>query len=562
VSFTSFLKGRRLHPAVLIATAGAVVQIVQWAQARPLWLDEEMIALNVRERGIAALAGPLWLGQSAPLGWLAIERVMLVTFGQNERALRALPVAFGIATLFAAAWVGRRWLTPVAACLFVFLCASAGWLTFHFFELKPYSADAFWGLLLPALAAWAAESIGRRTGPERETRAATWWTVAAAGQWFGNGALLVTPFCAVVLVSTVWRRRGLSAAVRATAPALLWAAAFALHFWLAMRFTWGSSYLHEVWAGAMPPADAGLIDRLHWLGAQFAPFAGKPGGTGLAALFWLLAIGGFAIAVRVDLPLRLAFATVPVAAFLLAGLRLVPLYERLSLWMVPSLYVGIALTADAGVRLARRGIARRGVPEQAIAAAVLSAAAVLMIDIGKHGIENLGFRPARSNHMLDDRSAVRWLMAHRQPGDVVMTTYLALPAIWWYGGITIAPPNLGRRLPDGSPIFEVGYSAPGGDCHEGALGDALAGHPRVLVYLGFRFDDVPRWFDDFLLDRLSALGTMTAYKAFVERTRVAIFDLRERSARAGAAYGAADAGGRDESVTALGCLGVRPTRRW
>jgi hypothetical protein len=555
------LTAKRPHPAIVIAAAGAAVQIVQWAaRPRPLWLDEEMIALNVRDRAVAALAGPLWLGQSSPLGWLAAERLVLVIFGQSERALRALPVAFGIATIFTAAWIGRRWLTPIAACLFVFLCASAGWLTFHFFELKPYSADAFWGLLLPALAAWAAEPIGRGAEPTgRERRAAAWWTVAAVGQWFGNGALLVTPFCAVVLLSTVWRRRGLPAAVRAAVPALLWAAAFVLHFWLAMRFTWGSRYLHDVWAGAMPPADAGLVDRLRWLGAQFAPFAVKPGGTGLGMLFWILAIAGFAIAVAVDPPLRLAFATVPVAAFLLAGLRLVPFYERLSLWMVPSLYVGIALAADAGLRLLPPAFARRRAAETAIAAATLAAVVVLAIDIGKRGIDNLGFRPARSNHMLDDRSAVRWMMAHRQPGDVVMTTYLALPAVWWYGGISIGPPNVGQRMPDGSPILEIGYTAPGGACRDDALRQALAGHTRVLVYFGFRFDDVPAWFDDFLLDRLSGLGEMSVYKPFVERSRVAVFDLRRQSARRGPRYGVSDGGA---GAIALGCVGVRPAQRW
>ena len=44
--------------------------------------------------------------------------------------------------------------------------------------------------------------------------------------------------------------------------------------------------------------------------------------------------------------LALLFATVPVAAVLLAALRVVPFYERLTLWMVPSLYVGVALLAD------------------------------------------------------------------------------------------------------------------------------------------------------------------------------------------------------------------------
>lgn len=552
---------KRVPPAALIAAAGAAVQIGQWARARPLWLDEEMIVLNVRDRGIAALGGALWLGQSAPFGWLALERAAMLVAGQGERALRAVPALFGVATILAALWIGRRWMTPVAAAVLVFICSSAAWFTFHFFELKPYSADAFWGLLIPALTAWAADPM-ERGSPDPRRRTVIWWIVVAVGQWFGNGALLVTPFCAVVMLGAIWRRRGGRAALRAAAPGLLWAGAFALHFTLTMRFTWGSAYLHDYWAGAMPPAGSTLGERLGWLAAQLAPFASKPASTGFAALFWVVSIAGFVLATRVDAALRLAFASVPLAAFVLAGLRLVPLFERLSLWMLPALYVGVALGADAALGIARAGFARRRAPALAVAAIVAAAVLVLTIDIGQRGIRDLGNRPPRSNHLLDDRSAVRWLMSQRRPGDVVITTALALPAVWWYGNVDVAPPNLGQRFTDGSPILEVKYVPPGGACRGDALRTALAGHPRVLIYFGFRFDDVPRWFDDLLLDRLAALGTMVAYKPFAERSRAAVFDLGGAPRRGAAAYGAAGAGGPDASVIALGCLDAQPAERW
>ena len=46
----------RLMPRI-IAIAGGALVVYQWASARPLWLDEQMIAINIRERGIAHLAG-------------------------------------------------------------------------------------------------------------------------------------------------------------------------------------------------------------------------------------------------------------------------------------------------------------------------------------------------------------------------------------------------------------------------------------------------------------------------------------------------------------------------
>jgi hypothetical protein len=50
--------------AMIIGLVGGGLQVYQWAGARPLWLDEQMIALNLRDRTFAELAGTLWLGQA------------------------------------------------------------------------------------------------------------------------------------------------------------------------------------------------------------------------------------------------------------------------------------------------------------------------------------------------------------------------------------------------------------------------------------------------------------------------------------------------------------------
>src|SRR5215468_1402440 len=110
-----------------------------------LWLDEEMIAINLRERTLSQLAGRLSLGQAAPYGWLALERGMLVTLGEHERALRAVPLAFGVALLVVSVWVGRRWMAVAGATTLAFLCAAGQWVWFHALELKHYSADTCFG---------------------------------------------------------------------------------------------------------------------------------------------------------------------------------------------------------------------------------------------------------------------------------------------------------------------------------------------------------------------------------------------------------------------------------
>ncbi|MGE5833811.1 MAG: hypothetical protein ACM4AI_04990, partial [Acidobacteriota bacterium] len=63
--------------AIAIALVGIAVDIYQWSGAPTFWLDEEMIALNFRDRSFAELSGALWLEQSAPYGWLVLQRAVL-----------------------------------------------------------------------------------------------------------------------------------------------------------------------------------------------------------------------------------------------------------------------------------------------------------------------------------------------------------------------------------------------------------------------------------------------------------------------------------------------------
>ena len=87
-------------------------------------------------------------------------------------------------------------MTTVAACVLVLLL-SGEWVFHYSLELKHYSADLFFGLMLPALVVWTTEADGP---DQRLRRAMVWWAMAAAGLWWGNGAFLVAPACALTLM--------------------------------------------------------------------------------------------------------------------------------------------------------------------------------------------------------------------------------------------------------------------------------------------------------------------------------------------------------------------------
>lgn len=533
---------------IAVAIVGIGLDISQWAVALPLWVDEERIALNVRDRPIVDLVGTLWFGQSAPLGWLALERSVMVGLGTGERVLRLMPLLFGIATVIAAIWVGRRWMGRVAAIVFVLLCWVGRQLAHYRFEFKHYTADVFFGLTIPALAAWAVEAESARA---RTRRALIWWAVAAIGQWFANGALLVTPACALFLLVSLWRRDGVRGALSFSAAWVLWLASFGLHYRLSLRYTHHNEYLRSYWAADVLPSSVGMVESLRWFVDRLQPLALDPGGTLLWASLWISALCGLVFARKRTL--GLALVGVPPSAFVFAAL--VPLSQRQSIWIVPALYAGIALLIDWAIRSCKHTFVRRRWSLLILSLGVVFVGARLCVDIYHRGRSEVEARlHATHKHQLDDRAAIRWLLSQRQPGDVVMTTPLATAAVWWYGDIPVSDEGgSGTVLRDGSPVYEVDHTS---DCGSPKLEETLRDRSRVLLYLGFDVDPVV---DDVLLRDLSRISNLTTYREFAALGRAAVLDLRATPSGNLVQLRRPFSG---ERPTIRGCTSIKRARRW
>ena len=558
---------RRISRAYLIAgtiAAASAGALVYWtATARPMWVDEEMLALNVRERGFFQLPGALWLDQSAPLGWLALERAAMLLFGTGERAVRALTVLFGVATLGTALWIGRRWMTPLGAAVLVALCGTGEWLVFFTLELKHYSADAAGALLVPALAAWATDAEPSSAPPTTErsrlaSRVFCWWLIAAAAMWFSNGALFVTPLCALVLLGTLLRHRRIEAFTRFTIGAGVWLMSLAAAYLLVLRHALANAYLKNYWAFAFPPTSAGAGAVASWIYAQFTPFAVKPIGTGAPGLFWVVYAAGVLFGLFARSSIAATFATVPVSLLTLAVVGFVPTFERLAIWSVPAFYVGVAVCADAvGRHLA--GLTRRTSFYLGLLFAI--AALLASFDIVKRGVFAIEHRP-RSNYGLDDRSSVRWLIDARRPGDAVLSTHYGLAAIWWYAGINVADADRSGRMTDGAPLYEIHHVADDQECAAWrARLDAIAkDRTRIVLYLGFRMNVEPEGFDQLVLEEFGRRWPLVGYKEYAEASRLAIFDLT--GTPAGPLVIPTGPGAQPRTPTPPGCVSVTPARRW
>jgi hypothetical protein len=140
----------------LVALVGVGLRVREYAANRSLWLDEAFFALNIINRGMhGLLTAPLDYNQTAPAGFLFVEKALVDVFDKGEYTLRAFPLVFGVVGVLLYALLSRRVLGPAGAIIAVALFAVAGPLVYYSSELKPYSGDiaATIAISLMALAA-------------------------------------------------------------------------------------------------------------------------------------------------------------------------------------------------------------------------------------------------------------------------------------------------------------------------------------------------------------------------------------------------------------------------
>jgi hypothetical protein len=489
---------------------------------------------------------------------MALQHLVIMAFGTTDRAVRAVPVLCGIATIWVAWWMGVRWMRPVAAVVLVALCGIAQWMTFYALEVKPYSADALFALFLPALAIWAAD--GTNATRQIDTRrTGVWWIAAAIAQWFSFGATSVTPAIALILFATAWRRNGQRGAILAGAQGVVWLLCFAVQYMLVMRVASGDEFLRTYWAAGFPPEGAGISGALRWLALQAEPIAAHPGATTWRWLFWISAAYGITVLMASHPIMGLVILSVPMSAAVLALLRLIPLHDRLALWIVPALYAAIAVAA--GDIFDRLRAPRSSRPVVAIAASIVlsTGAWVVVGNVVQLGEERIIV--SGDNHGLHDGRAVRVWESQRQPGDVLLTNHFTLPAVWWYGNVNVGDPNSGSRFADGTPLMKIehvyfGVQGCRRQTQMRSLSAALAGASRAAVYFGFA-SRVPPGFQERVLHDLAQLGSRVFYTRVGSEGLVAIYDLRDPPPDP-------PAGTTDTNDLELGegCVHAVPAERW
>jgi hypothetical protein len=409
---------RRALPWLVIGL-GIFLRLAQYAFNRSLWYDEANLASNIIDRSMAGLLQPLDNDQGAPIGFLLLEKGAVQAFGNSEYALRLLPFLFGSAALVLFYEVAKRYISPNAVIIALYLFALSDTLIYYSSEVKQYSSDVTVALALLLTAS--------RISPGKPTFAQSiaLGLVGAAAIWLSHPSLFVLCGIGISLLVAAPLRRERGWLYKLLIVYALWLISFSINYRVQLRYLAANGDMAYYWqdnGGFMPFPPRSIAD-LEWFLFKLFDLFSDPGGLKLFGLelsgigVALCCVGAYALYLRHRHHLFLLMS--PMMLTLLASaLERYPFSGRLLLFMVPSLLLLLAegaayIRASEGARLP-------------IVSRVLIA--VLLVPLSINAAHYILHPRTRE----ESRPAIQYIQQHRQPDDTLYVYQGAQQAFAYY----------------------------------------------------------------------------------------------------------------------------------
>jgi uncharacterized membrane protein len=317
---------RMMLIALVPIMIGAVLRLAVYLDALPFRVDELRLAANLFERSFAELTRPLDHAQTAPIGYLWLQKLALLLPGSRELTLRLISLVAGIASLYLFYVVGRRVTRPLGMLFALTLMALSPILLLRSSDLKQYSLDGMLTIAMVALALPLLERYRRRR--------MIWLGVfGAAALLLSHSALFVAGSTALTLVFFGWtgHHRSLTRAALVTGAA--WGALALVIYVIHVHDMQANPAVTAWFAPDFMPLPRSFADLL-WFARAFDDLFASAGITqvGIAAILFLL---GLRALVPDRWPLLSMLVLPIVLALLASALQRYPFTGRLLTFAVP-----------------------------------------------------------------------------------------------------------------------------------------------------------------------------------------------------------------------------------
>lgn len=460
-----------------ILLLGILLRLRQYLANRSLWLDEAMLALNIIHKDIWGLLGKLDYDQGAPIGFLLLEKLAVTLLGDGERALRLLPLLAGCASLVVFYFLARKILNAPGLLAALALFALSPTLIYYSSEVKQYSTDVFFAVLLLFLFTHHSPRAN--------------YQLLLAGilaPWFSHPAIFV--LAAIGLSLLLENRRN---PLPTLAMGAGWLVSFGILYFVSLRGLSENEFLRGFWQEYF---HANPLDALLGLFAN-------PGGLKAAAPVLLAAtLFGAGMLLARQGKAAVSLLLVFVFAWVASWAQLYPFAGRMILFLIPLVYIFLAAAVELPWSLFPRP--RFLAPLLALSLAGFLLYAPLLVAAERF------VSPKYPEHI---RPAMAYLNANLKPGDALYVYNWALPAFRYYANPEMEYVAGGLHVDDPQALLnELG---------------PLRGQPRVWFLFSHVYESGEYNEKDWMLGYLDQIGERR--RLFIEpgtSVYLYLYDLR------------------------------------
>lgn len=394
---------------------GIFLRLYQYFLNRSLWGDEASLALNLVGRSFGELTTLLDYHQAAPVGFLFIERSLMVIFGNHDYVFRLFPLFAGIVSIFIMYRLSREYLGS-AGLFSTFIFSITWWLIYYSSELKQYSSDVMIALYLVYLAGKCIKE---------DVRAKDFVLLGVIGFlaiWISHPSVFTLAGVGLVLVIEKFTRKKYVPWVWILGIGTGWLVSFGLEYLVSLQHIVADAYLIDYWEKAYPPLPPWHNITWYFDTYYYFLFYTLYRADNLMALITLFftAAGVLSLFIR-NWRVAILLVSPLIITIIVSALHKYPLKGRFILFFAPFIFFFLAESFHGIYRLISKWNPK-------VASIVSGLIALMVVWL----LLPVNFESAISNYKEDIRPVLQHVAEHSQPGDVIYVFHRASTVVQYY----------------------------------------------------------------------------------------------------------------------------------
>ncbi|MBC8413831.1 MAG: glycosyltransferase family 39 protein [Nitrospira sp.] len=304
-----------------------------------LWFDESVLAVDIITRSFPQLIQPSQIyNVSLPLGFAAIEKLIIQFLGYSEYAFRLFPLLTAVASLILFYVMAKKIMSPGAVLMGLALFVFSDQLVHFATEFKPYASDGMFTILIyMAVLHVQSENFSSKS----------LFLLASIGivaPWFSNPSVFVLAGAGSGILLSLLAKRKWDKAKKVFIVGTIWLINFGLYFQLYLKKL-TSNDIKGVWTndlGFFMPFPPSSLPDIKWFFESFFGMFHKPLGLTLLGIGVFLFMLGIASMLR-NRKENLIILTAPIViAVLASAFQKYVIYERMLIFYAPFMIILIS----------------------------------------------------------------------------------------------------------------------------------------------------------------------------------------------------------------------------